>query len=753
MKWKKIGVAVSGALLLGSTLMGALGAATADVDKDFFINAENGEPTCLIVVGSNAAADDVVSASWIAAQMGSMAYYETLIPNINTYDVTYDAEEEPDNYVTSSGIFEADGFFDDYRLNEVTGGVDFGTPESWAVLPFACDATTNQTALLAATTNYRPDLYTSPAMIDPELPLWDYDVYYDHNTNFGCDDILIDTGCSFESISVDFSIRDFSCSQDFCTECTAACDQMGLWEYDGTVSDFDTAAAAAIAASDPLTDLVPVANTLSECQTYPNIYPRTYWGAPAWQEVCDPIGGMSYRTVVYDMDEDVTQKKITWNAIIGPDSEAYEVCSPHDPDPVDLYCSSCDVFFLGDHYNALSFGTNSSGVDYMFYGTPKWYVEEKLMVGESKEYGDFTLTINDLGIYENKAFITITDNDGQENDYVVVINTYTSNEPSVGDGDENNEENDTIAFVEDTCGTSEVVFAVKFVKTLIGAAGNYVVEYHAYNLIDEGCLTEKIYPGPCDTITDDLYKPYVISSCGGDELEWYLDIIPADDIVGEEDGVQFISGTQKDLDNDFALWTEGNPNFDASDVWTLYDVNNLPSVRESEYADYNCVPILELWLATPVELAGMCSDKLMVCLDDLDGNNYFTLEVEDDIHTDYRIDGDIVLTKVEELAPTKSTTYVDIDPTTLVALDIDVENDPDLKSQYNLVLVGGPVANALVQELVDLGFTTFDEWDTSSGDSKLFEDVYAFGKDVLVIAGSDRAATAKAALDMIHSLS
>ncbi|MBN1785393.1 MAG: S-layer protein [Candidatus Methanofastidiosa archaeon] len=751
MKWKKIGVAVSGALLLGSTLLGAVGAATADVDKDFFINPENGEPMCLIVVGSNAAAEDVVSASWIAAQIGSMAYYETWTSNVNSYSLTYYEEEDTDNYIASSGMFEGNDYFDDFRLNESQVTPDLDTPESWAVLPFACDAITNRATLLAATTTYRPGLFDG---IDAEMPIWDYDLYYDHNTVFGCDaDIFVDTGCAFESLSVDFSLRDWQCSQEFCIACTAACDQMGLWWYDandndtidsGEVTDFDTA--FALANPDNLSLLEPIASMLSECQTYPNVYPRMYWGSPAWQEICDPIGGMAYRAVVYDMYTEVESEKIVWEAIIGPDSEAYGVCDINEPELVSLYCSYCDVYFLGEHYNALSFGTNEDGVDYMFYGTPKWYVEEKLKVGESKSYGDFTLTINDLGIYENKAFITITDNDGESHDYVVVINTYTSNVPSNGDGDYGgeysgaNEENDTIAFVEETCGTSEVVFAVKFVKTLIGAAGNYVVEYHAYSLLDCGCLTEKIYPGPCDTVTDDLYKPYVVSSCGGEDLEWYLDIIPADISETDTDGVQVL-----DLDNDFDLWTEGNPNFDASDVFMLYD-------PQRDYSMYNCVPVLELWLATPVELAGMCSEKLTICLDDLDGENYFTLEVTDNIHTDYRIDGAIKLTKVEELAPTKSTTYVDIDPTLLVALDMDVENDPDLKSQYNLVLVGGPVANSLVQELVDLGFTTFDEWDTSTGDSVLYEDVYAFGKDVLIVAGSDRAATAKAALDLIHAL-
>ncbi len=62
------------------------------------------------------------------------------------------------------------------------------------------------------------------------------------------------------------------------------------------------------------------------------------------------------------------------------------------------------------------------------------------------------------------------------------------------------------------------------------------------------------------------------------------------------------------------------------------------------------------------------------------------------------------------------------------------------------------MANVIVQELVDLGFTTYEEWDTSAGEYKMYEDVYALGKDVLIVAGADRTATGKAALDLIAEM-
>ena len=70
----------------------------------------------------------------------------------------------------------------------------------------------------------------------------------------------------------------------------------------------------------------------------------------------------------------------------------------------------------------------------------------------------------------------------------------------------------------------------------------------------------------------------------------------------------------------------------------------------------------------------------------------------------------------------------------------------------NLILVGGPVANTIVSELVDLGETTMEMWETSEGDVVLIEDVYSIGHDVLIVAGADRDKTESAAVDLIDSL-
>ncbi|RKX48142.1 MAG: S-layer protein, partial [Thermotogae bacterium] len=68
----------------------------------------------------------------------------------------------------------------------------------------------------------------------------------------------------------------------------------------------------------------------------------------------------------------------------------------------------------------------------------------------------------------------------------------------------------------------------------------------------------------------------------------------------------------------------------------------------------------------------------------------------------------------------------------------------------NLILVGGPVANAITKYLVDQGLSTVD-WENSDGEFEYLEDV--FGEyDVLIVAGKDRYATREAAKELMEYL-
>lgn len=96
-------------------------------------------------------------------------------------------------------------------------------------------------------------------------------------------------------------------------------------------------------------------------------------------------------------------------------------------------------------------------------------------------------------------------------------------------------------------------------------------------------------------------------------------------------------------------------------------------------------------------------------------------------------------------AYTKVTPMVPAEPITVLDSELDL-NAVD----SNLILVGGPVANAITKYLVDQGLSTVD-WENSEGDLEYIED--AFGTfDVLIVAGKDRYATRDAAKELMEYL-
>ncbi|RLF80670.1 hypothetical protein DRN32_02595 [Thermococci archaeon] len=119
---------------------------------------------------------------------------------------------------------------------------------------------------------------------------------------------------------------------------------------------------------------------------------------------------------------------------------------------------------------------------------------------------------------------------------------------------------------------------------------------------------------------------------------------------------------------------------------------------------------------------------------------YETKEVEIGDELDgYIIDG-VKTEKVKTIEITEIT-----EPITVLDSEVDV-NAVD----SNLILVGGPVANAITKYLVDQGLSTVD-WENSDGDIEYIED--AFGTyDVLIVAGKDRYATREAAKELMEYL-
>jgi hypothetical protein len=83
-----------------------------------------------------------------------------------------------------------------------------------------------------------------------------------------------------------------------------------------------------------------------------------------------------------------------------------------------------------------------------------------------------------------------------------------------------------------------------------------------------------------------------------------------------------------------------------------------------------------------------------------------------------------------------------------VPLDLDIIRDAEVtqevRKNYNLILMGGPVANFLTWDFVDRNWSKVD-WSQSPGEVEVVDDPYGFNRDVIIVAGKDRKSTRKAA--------
>jgi hypothetical protein len=132
---------------------------------------------------------------------------------------------------------------------------------------------------------------------------------------------------------------------------------------------------------------------------------------------------------------------------------------------------------------------------------------------------------------------------------------------------------------------------------------------------------------------------------------------------------------------------------------------------------------------------------------------YFTIEVTDVLFTCGDGDGIDYDTIMEEIQTTEYTsiTPADIDETGLVMLDTELDFAGwKAACDYNLILIGGPVANIIVKQMVDEGVSAV-AWASSPGEWEYIVAPYD-GCDVLIIAGMDRDATRAAAQSLIDQL-
>ena len=110
MSLKKIGaIAVGGAMVASALASGAMAATTSGDVSAFMKDAvKDGQPNVNIVVGENAATADVVSASDIAAKIGSMAYKTGTVED-GSADIKVSAKAESDEIKDLKAAVDEDG--------------------------------------------------------------------------------------------------------------------------------------------------------------------------------------------------------------------------------------------------------------------------------------------------------------------------------------------------------------------------------------------------------------------------------------------------------------------------------------------------------------------------------------------------------------------------------------------------------------------------------------------------------------------
>jgi hypothetical protein len=770
MKLRKIGAVLAGAALLGATLAGAV--AAQDVPPhDFFIDPETGQPNMVIVVGSGAAAMDVVSATMLAAKVGTMTFTEK--PGEVTFTKTYKAVHENINPIISWG----------YLLAPWIGG-PVGPTELWAV-GFPTVDVPDAGPYLGWEMNPTPINYTLAS-------LWYFDDYY--NAVWGNADEHFQPWETHEEIQIRFD--DFYNTQtDMFLEYSdcVACLYGGDIDLD---NKWDYQAFQNLWAWYAIPGLIYRADNIF---VPPQIGCIMSWNDPAGTQIID-LDYERTRTfwvpdpyyVYYEM---MPQFKL-FNTIYTPIT-AGEIL---------------DVNFRTGVYGA------RFGMPYLVTGTPYYEPQIYLYKHDPMNFGPYTVELMDADVDHNKAWFEISKDGELLESFWMVLDPehgFSPNLQMMGEKDEfyaydynddgipdyynkwivGRAEKDVWAQRQwelytdnrgDTWGLFWVpMFVIDGVKVFIGAQGTIGIEIKVYWLEDKKAwynhlccdpwVTEPnnyqlfidAYESGWDLVDANNYYVYQPPGTGlwpQAGLAWWTVMVGNGMFIGNgfldnndgHLGYEFnlmglgVFPEANDLDRDGAntndcRFSDGSWNlqcidlYDIEDPWPWFGFGELVLELNVALCDKMCAPGCEYKWPIPGPYPR--------------DPPYFTIEVTDVLFTCADGDGINYDTIMEEVQTTGYTEILpaDIDETALVMLDTELDFAGwKAACDYNLVLIGGPVANIIVKQLVDEGKSAVN-WATSPGEWEYIVAPYG-GCDVLIIAGMDRDATRSAAQDLIDLL-
>ena len=810
-KLRVLGAAAAGVLMFGATMAGAASAASTPT-KSWWIDPATGDPNVVIAVGSAASASDVVSASGIAAAVGNMATVEMTKESLKNASVTFDEVMEY-NYAytprvakTSNSELMYAKYYADFELfnNMFWETADNGKVKDVTVPGYD---TTVALAFPADVTNGASEVVAkglSTLWFSKSPTQWDSgDKIYKSPTTFTkwqLQNQIDAAGATISAAAAKAGVKEYA----------GGSYDNGDDTFDFRYSFFDTGAWVNIGeqptvgtlpgqAKDGCDYLFGGTGTLMEPHEEIQVIfgDKTECKGPACagNGIADLFGDQGHASgIVYRTAE------IRYPIL----ENGQNICGVTKTDGmVDFETARAGylpkIKFLDKYYTPLFAGRTIKQADevdlggYFVYGTPKAEKEKIMRVGEEYTFGGYTINLNDINIYENKAYWTVSgpelyklDDKGEKVStpftFIQVMDSmgacsvccpecaaYGGGGAFTSNPTQRNEYDPyklvvTVSKIKNEkpyTNFKYTAFLLDGIKTFVGADGTYLAEVNLYALENMAWLDGA---GCCDPFVT-TPNDYGLAITGGWRKVALVhegqDFNVSTDIEMWEDHVD----VQGDINAAYVLWTpqpsEGfmpDANYDTlelqlcddiviPDCMTDYTINGpenyfkvvLTDVDYGRYnkdltgleglqgaANWDGIPtILGFPFAPQGVYAGMAKGT------DKDGLK-FKIEME----------------ASDQSSTITYTQNVKIDPLELVKLDIELNPKTINK---NIVLVGGPVFNSIVKDLVDQGSSTVN-WFTSAGEWEWIADPYAVGNDVLIVAGANREETRLAANDLVAEL-
>jgi hypothetical protein len=831
MKLRTIGAILTGVAMIGATMASASALATLP-GKEFWIDPATGEPNVTIVVGAGANASDVVSASIIAGKIGNMATVQATQTTTKTASATFDKvypynygapiDTEPEAGVIDSprpAKWYTDYTLFGYQLWDTRDDNKLGT------LGEASPPNTKGEAM------YSTDVQiVLPAELkDPNFQktvarelnsLWYSKSPAEWDSKNKIYKVTAQSGAGSMTYQL-INTKANGTPTDGIARTTIPALAGGSYDDGDTSFDFDYAFMTTKA-------WVDIGNT-----------PATY----DIEDTCDyAFGGTGTGMEAHEEIQVILSDKTECDGptcagdgivdLIGDKGHAsgivYRVAEIRYPllENGQNICgvSKCDgmvdfetavkgyqneIKFLGKYYNPIMAGAtywddpeeNYLGA-YFVSGKPYAEKERILKVGDSIEYHGWTISLNDVNIYENKAFITVSGPTlNAPFSFIMVMDSqgactaccptcavyggggaFTSN-PTMRNEYDPYLVKTTISIEKNDYSYDlfkYVSFMLDGIKTFVGADGTYLAEFNLYALDNVEYLRDK---GCCDPFVT-TPNDYGLAIYGGWRKVAY--------VINERDQENIYPGNV-DSPYHYDVDTDIYTNTGDYGAWVSWEDVNDTAIKYGDYLLYDYA----LWEPAP-SINKVCSDanfdtlELQLCdkinipncetTYTINGpENYFSIEIQDvdfgkasDVKFAYYqangfynylgyiygkgyefdskgTDGDGVKMKISQTVVADTITYtanVSIDPIELIKLDIEINTATQKK---NMVLVGGPVYNSIVKDLQGIGASQVN-WATSAGEWEWITDPYAKGYDVLIVAGANREETKLASVDLVNML-